>query len=71
MVQPSPLQDQTLAASSLSMGDRLLETLFTYSAQGLLLIGVSATRPPQYQVISANSIGQQLLGNHFSVASLF
>ncbi|MDR7994119.1 EAL domain-containing protein [Thermosynechococcus sp. TG252] len=70
MVQPSPLQGQTLAASSLSMADRLLEIFFNYSAQGLLLIGVSATRPPQYQVISANSIGQQLLGNHLSVASL-
>lgn len=52
------------------MADRLLEIFFNYSAQGLLLIGVSATRPPQYQVISANSIGQQLLGNHLSVASL-
>lgn len=52
------------------MGDRLLEILFSYSAQGLVLIGVSLSRPPEYQVISINNIGQQLLGSHLSVASL-
>jgi diguanylate cyclase (GGDEF)-like protein/PAS domain S-box-containing protein len=43
--------------------DRLLESIFSFSSQGMLLLGVDATRPC-YQVLSVNAVAQQLLGQY-------
>ncbi|WP_448526958.1 bifunctional diguanylate cyclase/phosphodiesterase [Parathermosynechococcus lividus] len=45
------------------MHNRLLESIFSFSNQGMLLLGVDAARPC-YQVLSVNAVAQQLLGQY-------
>ncbi len=56
-----------------SSRDRLLESLFNFSSQGLILLGVDASHNravPDYQVLSLNALAQQLLGQYLTSTDL-